>query len=260
VIVNQVLQSGVPFEVGSLESGELMQLFDEASSYVQGIAVEAVADQGTFLGGEKTTAILTGIDGPIPVIRFLDTLGRGERIEAIGHELAHLLLIHRFGLRLVRLKQSFLEGSDQESTTPMSHHGSSLLGQIGNTAHHLFLVGYLKDQYGIGSGIHCRLLHRHFLRFCYESRLLANEAREDTEAFYGEGIIAFEYGKLFGRLGGVRSMPNQTDSFRKAVRSAEACFGRYGFHSLPPPSSYEEDVKSLLGDLGYERKDFVFLP
>jgi len=248
------------FDIGSLGSGELIQLFDEASSCVPGLAVEIVRDQGLSHDIEKTTAILVGIGGPIPTIRFLDSLEREERIEAIAHELAHLVLIHRFGLRLIRQKHPYPADPKQDSFTRMSHNGFSLLGQIGNTAHHLILIDYLREQHGIGSYMQCRLLHRHFLSFAYQSYMLAKEAREDTESFYREGIIAFEYGKIFRRLDGVRNMPRQTDSFQKAVRAAETYFGKYGLQSLPTPPSYEEDVLSLLKDLGYERKDFVFFP
>jgi hypothetical protein len=34
-----------------------------------------------------------------------------------------------------------------------------LLGQVANTAHHLILIDYLKEEYGIESGLHRRLLH-----------------------------------------------------------------------------------------------------
>jgi hypothetical protein len=259
-MVTQILQTGIPFDIDSLKSGELVQLFHEASSYVQGLALEIVQDQGIPHGIEKNMAILVGIGGPIPTIRFLDSLQRQEQIEAIAHELAHLLLIHRFGLRLIRLKRPHPEDPEQELLTRISHNGSSLLGQIANTAHHLILTDYLRGRHGIGSDLHCRLLHHHFLLFCYQSHFLANEAREDMESFYGEGIIAFEYGKILGRLNGVRNLPNQTDFFQQAVRSAEAHFGKYCFQSPPAPSSYEENVLSLLRDLGYERAGFAFFP
>ena len=205
-------------------------------------------------------AILVGIGGPIPTIRFLDTLEREQQIEAIAHELAHLLLIHRFGLRLICQKRPHPAGPEQDSFTRMSHNGFSLLGQIRNTAHHLILIDYLRERHGIGNEVHCRLLRYHFLLFCYQSHFLANEAREDMESFYAEGIIAFEYGKILGRLDKVLHLPHQTDFFEKAVRSAEAHFGKYCLQSLPTPSSYEEDVLSLVRDLGYEREDFVFFP
>jgi hypothetical protein len=258
--VTQILQTGIPFDIGSLGSGELVQLFHEASSYVPRLAVEIVQDQGIPHGIEKNMAILVGIGGPISAIRFLDTLEREQQIEAIAHELAHLLLIHRFGLRLIRQMRPHPAGPEHDFFTRMSHNGFSLLGQIGNTAHHLILIDYLRERHGIGSDLHCRLLHHHFLFFGYQSYMLAKEAREDMESFYREGIIAFEYGKILGRLEGVRNMVHQTDSFRKAVRSAEAHLGKYCFQSLPTPSSYEENVLSLLKDLGYEREDFVFFP
>jgi hypothetical protein len=248
------------FDIGSLGSGELVRLFHQASSYVQGLALEIVEDHGIPYSVEKNMAVLVSIDGSNPTIRFLDTLGREEQVEAIAHELAHLLLIHRFGLRLIRQKLPCPPGPKRDSFTRMSHNRFSLLGQIGNTAHHLILIDYLREQHGIGSGLHCLLLHRHFLFFAYQSCMLAKEAREDTESFHREGIIAFEYGKILGRVEGVRNMLHQTDSFRKAVRSAEAHLGKYCLQSLPTPSSYEDSVLSLLRELGYERKDFVFFP
>lgn len=248
------------FDIGSLGSGELIQLFDEASSCVPGLAVEIVQDQGLSHDIEKTMAILVGIGGPIPTIRFLDSLERQEQIEAIAHELGHLLLIHHFGLKLVRPKRPQPRSPEEKPSSRMSYNGFSLLGQIGNTVHHLILVGYLRERHGIESGLHCRLLHRHFLSFAYQSCMLAKEAREDTESFYREGIIAFEYGKILGRLEGVRNMLHQADSFRKAVRSAETHFGKHGFESLLIRSSYEESVLSLLEDLGYQGEDFMFFP
>jgi hypothetical protein len=259
-MVTQVLQTGMSFGIGSLGSGELNQLFHEASSYVPGLAVEIVQDRGIPHRIEENMAVLVGIGGPKPTIRFLDTLETEEQIEAIAHELAHLLLIHRFGLRLIRLKRAHPGDPEQKRFTHISHNVFSLLGQIGNTAHHLILIDYLRERHGIGSDIHCHLLHHHFLLFCYQSHILANEAREDMESFYGEGIIAFEYGKILGRLDGVLNLPNQTNFFRDAVRSAKKHFGKYCLEALPTPSSYEEDLLSLLRDLGYQRDDFVFFP
>jgi len=256
-VVTQILQTGIAFDIGSLGSRELVRLFHEASSYVQGLAVEIVRDQGIHHGMEKIMAILVGIGSSMPTIRFLDSLEREKQVEAIAHELAHLLLIHRFGLKLIRQKRPYSAGPEQNSLTRLSHNGFSLLGQIGNTAHHLILVDYLRERHAIGSDLHCRLLHRHFLFFCYRSHMLTKEAREDMESLYREGIIAFEYGKILGRFEGVRNMLYQMDFFRKAVRAAETHFGKYCLEALPTPSSYEEDVLSLLRDLGYEREDFV---
>ena len=133
------MQKGMSFDVGSLGSGELAQLFQKASSYVPGLGVEIVQDQGLSHGIQKTMAILAGIGSPTPIIRFLDRLEREEQIEAIAHELGHLLLIHRFGLRLIRLKRPHPGDPEEELFTRISHDGFSLLGQIGNTAHHLIL-------------------------------------------------------------------------------------------------------------------------
>jgi hypothetical protein len=128
-----------------------------------------------------------------------------------------------------------------------------LLGQIANTLHHLILVDYLKKEYGIESSLHLRLLHHNF-------GIIANDNSGDKESLYAKGLIAFEYEKLIGKVDRVMNIFHQTESFWQAYHSAQKYFGRYGFQSIPTPSSYEENILSFLEALGYPRGDFMFLP
>jgi len=119
-----------------------------------------------------------------------------------------------------------------------------LLGQIANTTHHLVLVDYLKQEYGIESNLHVNLLHQNFC-------VVANDNVRDQESQYANGIVAFEYEKLIGKLERAINISHQTESFWEAYHLAQKHFGRYGFQSIPAPSSYQEDILSLLEDLWY---------
>ncbi len=128
-----------------------------------------------------------------------------------------------------------------------------MLGQMINTAHHLILIDYLKEEYGIESSLHLQLLHRHFCR-------LAGEDERETEPLSAKGIIAFEYERLIGDVDKVMSPYRQTDFFWKAYHLAQNYFGEYGFRSIPTSSSYEETILSFLEALGYQKEDFIFFP
>jgi hypothetical protein len=126
-----------------------------------------------------------------------------------------------------------------------------LLGQLGNTAHHLVLIDYLKEKYGIESRLHLHLLHHNF-------SIIAKDSPKDKEWLYAKGIIAFEYEKLIGKVDRLINLDCQTEFFWKSYHSAQKHFGKYGFQSIPVPSSYEEDILSFLEALGYQKEDFVF--
>jgi hypothetical protein len=128
-----------------------------------------------------------------------------------------------------------------------------LLSQLGNTTHHLILVDYLREKYGIGSSLHLHLLHHSF-------SILARDSLHDKESLSARGIIAFEYEKLIGNVDRLFNLDQQTDFFWKSYRSAQKNFGKYGFQSIPAATSYQENILSFLEDLGYQKQEFVFSP
>ncbi len=128
-----------------------------------------------------------------------------------------------------------------------------LLGQLGNTVHHLILIDYLKEKYGIDSRLHLYLLNHNF-------SLLFKDGRQDRESLYATGVIAFEYEKLIGNVDRFVDLDHQTEYFRNSYQSAQKHFGKYSFQSIPTPSSYQEDILSFLEDLGYEKQNFLFFP
>jgi hypothetical protein len=128
-----------------------------------------------------------------------------------------------------------------------------LLGQIANTAHHLILIEYLKEEYGIEDSLHIYLLHQNFC-------IAANNNTRDKESEYGKGLVAYEYEKFIGGVDRVIDICRQTESFWMAYHSAQTHFDKYSYHSIPDPSSYRQDILSFLEDLGYPREDFLFFP
>jgi hypothetical protein len=89
------------FDIHSLESEELTKLLVETSPYVKGINIEIVHKRKYSRSDEAHPASIVGVDVHKPTIRFVDCLDRQQRIEAIAHELGHLILLYRFGLRLI---------------------------------------------------------------------------------------------------------------------------------------------------------------
>lgn len=243
------------FDICSLGSADLMGLFHETTSYRQGIAIEVVASGGNNRSREEHPATTIGLALQKPIIRIVDSLDKGQRIEAITHELAHLLLVYRDGLGMVGWRIPRHGDSGDVFRFFMSMRGDwvYLLGQIANTLHHLILVDYLKKEYGIESSLHLRLLHHNF-------GIIANDNSGDKESLYAKGLIAFEYEKLIGKVDRVINIFCQTESFWQAYHSAQKHFGRYGFGSIPTPLSYEENILSFLEALGYQKEDFVFFP
>jgi hypothetical protein len=243
------------FDIQSLGSRELMKLLIETSSYVQGIKIEMVHERGNSRSDEAHPAFIVGVDVHKPTIQFVDCLDREQRVEAIAHEFGHLILLYRFGLGLIiRRRPRRGDGEDVfRYFMNMNRDWFYLLSQIGNTTHHLFLIDYLKREYGIESKIHRRLL-RHNLS------TLANEECKDMESLYAKGIIAFEYDRLIGNVGGILNPDSQPELFWKAYASANGHFGGYRFPNIPTPSNHEANAFSFLEDLGYKREDFTFFP
>jgi hypothetical protein len=244
-----------PFDITSLESESLTKLFNETTSYMQNIRIEMVANGRRHRDQEEHPATTIGLAIQTPTVQFADSLDKGQRIEAIAHELGHLLLVYRFGLGVIGRRTPRPGNREEVFRYFMSMRGDwiLLLGQIANTAHHLVLIDYLKEEYGIEDSLHIYLLHQNFC-------IAANDNAKDKESQYAKGLIAFEYEKLIGNVDRVIHISRQTESFWQAYHSAQKYFGRYGFQSMPTSSSYEKNILSFSEALGYQREDFVFFP
>ena len=245
--------SFVPFDIGNLESEGVRRLFRQTTSSLQGLKIEMVTNGKSPWSRQELVAATIGLAAPNPVIRFIDSLSKEERIEAIAHELVHILLVHRFGLRVIGRRTPHPENGDEVTRyfSDMHKNWEYLLGQVGNTTHHLILIDYLKEEYGLESKLHLRLLPHTF-------RHVMEENSTDKESLYGKGVVAFECARL--AVKGAIGLNCQPEGFWKAYSSAQKHFGSYAFRAMPPPSTYEENVLSFLEDLGYPRRDFVFLP
>jgi hypothetical protein len=243
------------FDIASLESEAVMKLFNETTSHKQNIRIEVVASGRGHQGKEEHPATTIGLTIPSPTVQFADSLDKGQRIEAIAHELAHLLLVYRYGLGVIGRRIPRPGNREDIFGYFMSMRGDwiYLLGQLGNTAHHLVLTDYLKQEYGIEDSLHIHLLHQNFC-------IAVNGNAKDKETQYGMGLVGFEYGKLIGRVDEVINIHCQAEFFWKAYHSAQKHFDKYSFRSIPAPSSYQEDILSFLEDLGYEKHSFVFFP
>ena len=244
-----------PFDICSLDSEALIRLFDEVSLLIPAIRTEIVPGRRRYGMGEEHPASTVGLPLGIPTIQFANSLSRINRIEAIAHELVHLLLVYRFGLGVIGLRiPPFGNGHDIFNFfINISGDWNYLLGQIVNTVHHLILIDYLREEYGIESGLHLRLLQHNF-------RIIANENWRDKESLYAKGLIAFEYERLIGNMERGINVSRQTEPFWKAYQMAQEHFGKYSFRSISTSSAYEENISSFLEDLGYRRQDFVFFP
>jgi len=244
-----------PFDIASLESEVLSRLFNETTSYMQNIRIEMVANEKGHRSKEEHPATTTGLTTQSPTVRFADSLEKGQRIEAIAHELVHLLLVYRYGLGVVGRRTPRHGNREDVFKYFMSMRGDwvYLLGQIANTAHHLVLIDYLKKEYGIEDRLHTYLLHQNFC-------IAANDNVRDKESQYGMGVVAFEYQKLIGKMDRTINVHHQPEFFWKAYHSAQQHFGEYSSESIPSPSVYEENILSFLQTLGYQKEDFIFYP
>jgi hypothetical protein len=243
------------FDIASLESEALTRLFNETMSYAQSLRIEVVANGGGHRGKEEHPATTIGLTAQRPTVRFADSLEKGERIEAVAHELAHLLLVYRYGLGVIGRRVPRPGDREDVFRFFMSMRGDwvYLLGQIANTAHHLILTDYLKEEYGIEDGLHIHLLHQNFC-------IAANDSARDKESQYGKGVVAFEYERLIGKMGRAIDAEHYSGFFWEAYDSAQRHFGEYSSKSIPAACVYQENILSFLETLGYQRQDFVFFP
>jgi hypothetical protein len=243
------------FDIHSLGSEVLMKVHFEANSLIPEIRIETLPGRRSNKMREESPAWMIGLPLGIPTIQFADSLSRKKRIEAVAHELAHLLLVYRHGLGIIGRKIPLSGNSDDVFRYFMSMSGDweYLLGQLGNTTHHLILVDYLREKYGIGSSLHLHLLHHNF-------SVLAKDSPHDKESLYATGMIAFEYERLIGNVDRLIDLDHQTEFLKKSYQSARKHFGKYGFQTIPTPSVYREDILSFLEDLGYRKQDFLFFP
>jgi hypothetical protein len=244
-----------PFDISSLESEAVTRLFQEVSSHMRGVKIEMITNRKHARNQKEHPAATIGIHLHSPTILFVESLNRDERIEAISHELGHLLLVYRFGLGLVGLRMPHCEnGAGEFCNNPrMEESWLYLLGQIPNTIHHLILIGYLKEKYGIKNTRHVLFLQHHFQKS-------GDEGSKGKDLSYARGLVASEYETLIGKVDRVINTSCQTESFWKAYYAAQKHFGGYSSESIPAPAAYKEDILSLLEELGYQREDFVFFP
>ena len=243
------------FNIACLESEALQRLYHETTSCVQNVKIEVIGNGEGRRGREEHSATTIGLARQRPVIEIADWLDKGQRIEAIAHELAHLLLVYRSGLGVVGRRVPRPGDSEDIFRFFMSMRGDwvYLLGQISNTTHHLILIDLLKQEYGIEGDLHIYLLHQNFC-------VAANDNMRDKESQYGMGLVAFEYERLIGKFGGAIDVDHQSEFFWEAYHLAQKHFGGYGFRSMPAPSAYEGNILSFLEALGYQREDFMFFP
>ena len=245
----------VPFDVDCLESEAVTRLFQEATTHISGVKIEMISIGEGSCKTKMHAAATVGIHRHQPTILFFESLTREERIEAISHELGHLVLVYRFGLGLVGLRVPRHRSREEALRFfPMlTRNWSYLLGQIPNTIHHLILCDYLKERYGITSARHAHLLRLHF-------RNHEADISQDEELSYARGLAAFEYEKLLGPIGRVINPKSQSPYFWKAYHAAEECFGRYHHPWIPAPSDYRGNILRFLEKLRYPRGNFVFFP
>jgi hypothetical protein len=202
---------------------------------------------------EDNPAVLIGVRQKKTAIQFIDTLDRRQRVEAIAHELAHLLLIYCYGLSLIDHKPPYPKNASQMSENEMGREKNwfFFLGQMTNTVHHLILVPYLKEIYGIESGLHLQLLKRS----CVSSVDL-----NDLELQYTGGVIAYEYGRLIGERNPWINLYSQSRDFQKTFETAHKHFRGYCLLTIPSPPLHKSNILSFLEDLGYPGGEFIFFP
>ena len=243
------------FDIHSLGSEVLMMLYHEMNSLIAEIRIETVPGRRGNQTWKESPAATIGLPVGIPTIQIADSLNRKNRIEAIAHELVHLLLVYRHGLGVIGRRIPRYGNSDDVFRYFMSMSGDweYLLGQLANTVHHLILIDYLQKKYGIDSRLHLCLLNHNFI-------LLSKDSSRDKESLYATGIIAFEYEKLIGNVDRFIDLDHQTECFRKSYQSAQKHFGKYGFQTIPTPSVYKKDILFFLEDLRYQKQDFLFFP
>ena len=162
--MNPSMKSIAPFDISDLECEALMKLFQETTSHIRDIRIERVTNRRSHRGQEEHPATTLGITVRKPTIRFADWLDREQRIDAIAHELLHILLVYRYGLRMIDRRIPCL-GSNQDifdQYLDLNRYWDYFLGQTVNTVHHRILIDYLKEEYGIASNLHLALFRHNF--------------------------------------------------------------------------------------------------
>ena len=170
--MNPSMNSIAPFDISDLECEALMKLFQETTSHIENIRIERVTNRRSHRGQEEHPATTLGITVRRPTIRFADSLDREERIDTIAHELVHVLLVYRYGLRMID-RRIARPGSNQDifdHYLDLHKYWNYFLGQTVNTVHHRILIDYLKEEYGIASDFHLALF-RHNFRIVSEESL-----------------------------------------------------------------------------------------
>jgi hypothetical protein len=248
--------TNVEDEVCRLGSEGLTRVFRDTLACTRGIELEIVpSKRGGDPKADLHPAATVGLPWGKPVIQIADSLQDNQRAEAIAHEIGHLLLVYRFGLGMVGRRMPRASSTEEMFIyfCCMGRHWDYLLGQVTNTAHHLILIDYLREEYGIGSNFHLQLLHRHFQK-------LASEAYEDRESLYAQGLITFEYQRLGRDVNEAVPLNPPREEIWQSYRAAQKHFGRYHSQSIPSTSAYRNDILSLLEDLEYARHHFLFFP
>ena len=253
--IDPPMRSIAPFDISDLECEALLKLFREATFHIQDIRIEMVTDGRRHPAQEAHPAATLGLAVQKPTIRFARSLDRGQRIDAIAHELVHILLVYRYGLRMIDRRTPRLISNQDifDYFLNLNRHWKYFLEQIVNTIHHQILIDYLKGQYGIESDLQLAL-------FLHNFRVVSKRHYPDKESQYAKGLVAFEYEKRMGRIEQALNLNRQSDFFWKAYLSAQKSFGAYDIRRIPSAAAYEEDVLTFLEDLGYQRRDFIFLP
>ncbi len=243
------------FDIHSLDSEVLMKLYREANSLIPEIRIQTVPGPKGKKMREESPASTIGLPFGIPTIQFADSLTGKKRIEALAHELGHLLLVYRYGLGVIGRRIPRYGNSEDVFHYFMSMGGDweYLLGQLANTLHHVILIDYLAKEYGIDSRLHLHLLNHNL-------SLLLKDNPRDKESQYATGIIAFEYETLVGDVDRLVDFDHQTEFFSLSYQLAQEHFGEHRRQTIPTPFSYQEDVLSFLEDLGYQKHDFLFFP
>ena len=218
------MSCGESVNIDALNEPGLMTLYHDVAGYSNLSRIEAVPNGTHGLSIDEIPAELQSVnDGNKYVIYFVNQLNRKERIEAIGHELGHLLLMSKYGL-----KPDFMFVQDQGT-----------IQSIQNVTHHLILIDLLLEEYGISSNFHLSLMRKNLGKYLSDKDLPNDKA-----------LRFFEYEKLIRNVEGIPNICTQTKSFQKAYESAATRFGKYGFKHIPSPQNYKEDIISFLKDIG----------
>jgi hypothetical protein len=73
-----VMYSVSPFDIASLESEDLMNVFHETTSYTQNIRIEIVSNREGRWGQEEHPATTIGLTIQKPTVQLVDSLGKGK--------------------------------------------------------------------------------------------------------------------------------------------------------------------------------------